>query len=129
MSTDLQPASADQAPAALDAAAIARLRELDPGGQHGVVERVLTAYDTSLRRLLAQVEAGRGQAATVAGVAHTLKSSSASVGALRLATACAEIEQRLRGGNQAGLHDDVEQLLREGRAALSAVAEALRSQA
>lgn len=129
MSTELPPVVAALAPAALDAAAIARLRELDPNNQHGVVERVLTTYDASLRRLLAQADAGREQAATVAGVAHTLKSSSASVGALSLAAACAEIERRLRSGDrhdQHDLHGDVEWLLREGQATLCSVAELLR---
>jgi|LNFM01.1.fsa_nt_gb HPt (histidine-containing phosphotransfer) domain-containing protein len=127
MGTDPHPAPAAQAPTALDAAAIARLRELDPSGQQGVVVRVLTTYDSSLRRLLAQLEAGRDQAATVASVAHTLKSSSASVGALRMAAACADIELRLRAGDDARLQDDVERLLREGRDTLCSVAELLKA--
>ena len=36
----------------LDAEALARLRELDPDGRHGVVERVLNAFEMSLPKLV-----------------------------------------------------------------------------
>ena len=39
----------------LDAAALARLRELDPEGRHGVLPRVLGAFEASLARMLAQL--------------------------------------------------------------------------
>ena len=78
--------------ATLDAAALARLRELDPDGRHGVLTRVLAAFETSLARMLVQLRAelDAGDPGVVAGVAHTLKSSSASVGALALAASCAD---------------------------------------
>jgi HPt (histidine-containing phosphotransfer) domain-containing protein len=112
----------------LDAAALARLRELDPDGRHGVVERVFKAFENSLRRLLGQLEAQRdgGDAAVVASVAHTLKSSAASVGALALARTCAEVEYRLRNGESGSLAGDIERLLDAGRAALVAVEAMLR---
>jgi HPt (histidine-containing phosphotransfer) domain-containing protein len=121
-------ASAGQ-PVGLDDAALARLRELDPDGRHGVLRRVLQAFETSLVRMLAQLAAERsdGDAGVVAGVAHTLKSSSASVGALQLAAACADVERRLRTGTPGNLGADVEHLLTEGEAALLAVAAMLRS--
>lgn len=116
------------APDALDGAALARLRELDPDGRHGVVDRVLTAYETSLRRLLAQLntELAAADRALVAGIAHTLKSSSASVGALALSARCAEVEHRLRAGAADDLSADVQRLVAEGEAALRAVAAVLR---
>ena len=128
MTSDSRPPAAPAAAAALDAGAIVRLRELDPDGRHAVVARVLSTFDTSLRRILAQLEAQRGtaDAAVVAAIAHTLKSSSASVGALGLAAACADIEARLRAGDAGALAADVERLLAEGRAALQAVAAMLR---
>lgn len=118
----------DTAPATLDEAALARLRELDPEGRQGVVQRVLAAYETSLNRLLAQLrsDACATDPALVAGIAHTLKSSSASVGALALAASCAEIESRRRGGAADDLPVDVQRLLDEGGAALRAVAAVLR---
>ena len=113
---------------ALDATALARLRELDPDGRHGVVMRVLAAFETSLARMLVQLAAQRedGDAGVVSGIAHTLKSSSASVGALALAQACAEVERRLRAGEPGDLGVDVARLVQEGELALAAVGAMLR---
>lgn len=124
--------AATAAGAALDADAISRLQELDPDGRHGVVSRVMAAYETSLTRLLAQLrtqgEAGEScDVAQVARIAHTLKSSSASVGALALSAACADVEARLRDGAGDELSTDVDRLLAEGQAALAAVGAMLRS--
>lgn len=112
----------------LDAAALERLRELDPDGRHGVVARVLGAFETSLARMLVQLAAEReeGDGGVVAGVAHTLKSSSASVGALALAQVCADVERRLRAGQPGDLGADVQRLLTEGEGALRAVRAMLR---
>jgi HPt (histidine-containing phosphotransfer) domain-containing protein len=113
----------------LDPAALARLRELDPDGRQGVMMRVLAAFETSLARMLVQLQAerGHGNVGVVAGVAHTLKSSSASVGALALSAACAEVEARLRSGTGTALGPDVDRLVAEGDAALTAVRAMLRS--
>ncbi len=113
----------------LDAAALDRLRELDPDGRHGVLQRVLNAFETSLTRMCAQLVAERergGDASVVAGIAHTLKSGAASVGALELSRVCADIEQRLRSGEHAHLSADIERLLTAGDHALQAVASMLR---
>jgi HPt (histidine-containing phosphotransfer) domain-containing protein len=112
----------------LDESALDRLRELDPDGRHGVLQRVLTAFETSLARTLGLLEGQRpgGDAKTVAALAHTLKSSSASVGALGLSAACAQVETRLRAGQTASLRDDVDLLLVQGRAALAVVEAMLR---
>lgn len=110
----------------LDAIALARLRELDPDGRQGVVERVMRAFQGALQRMLAQLvaEAARGDDADLAlvtGLAHTLKSSSASVGAMELARTCAEVERRLRNEGAASLPEDVARLHAAARAALDAV--------
>lgn len=121
------PAPAE--PVTLDAATLARLRELDPQGRQGVVARVLAAFEASLTRMLEQLDAERdgGQAQVVGAVAHTLKSSAASVGALRLASACAEVERRVRAGGPTAQRHDIDWLLLEGEAALEAVRAMLRS--
>lgn len=115
-------------PAILDAAALARLGELDPDGRRGVVGRVLAAFEASLSRMLVQIESLRVEpdAVALSTVAHTLKSSAASVGALALSQACAEIERRRRGGDTRNAGDDVEALLAGGHAALAAVRAILR---
>lgn len=122
--TPIRPAGALK----LDEQALARLHELDPEGRHGVVMRVMRAFETSLERQLAQLVTARehGDAATIGKLAHTLKSSSASVGALALSALCGEIERRVRGGETAALWPLVENLLSEGEAALGAVRAMLR---
>ncbi len=114
--------------AQLDAGALARLRELDPDGRHGVLMRVLTAFDTSLSRMMVQLAAAHehGDADVVAAVVHTLKSSSASVGADELARVCVDVERRLREGGPGQLGADIQRLLTAGEAALAAVRTMLR---
>ena len=89
------------APAAvvvLDAEALDRLRELDPKGDNQLLARVLAAFKTSIARLVPQVResSATGDMTGVRHVAHTLKSSSASIGATRLAQICTELETMIR---------------------------------
>jgi len=95
--------------AVLDAAALARLSELDPTGNGTLVQRVLATYATSLERTRSELERARQplQPEALRHLAHTLKSSSASVGALALSTLCARVEQHVRL-QQAG---DIDSLL------------------
>jgi len=88
----------------LDAGCLAELRALDPDGKAQLVKRVLATYQTSLVRLVEQLRQARAEAAweQVSRVAHTLKSSSASIGALALAGVCADIERLLRAGDADG---------------------------
>jgi len=82
----------------LDAEALKRLRELDPRGDNRLIERVASAFEASVGRLLPQLDdALRAKdQASILHVAHTLKSSSASIGALKLSQQCAEIEHMIR---------------------------------
>jgi HPt (histidine-containing phosphotransfer) domain-containing protein len=82
----------------LDSAALDRLRELDPKGENHLLQRVLTAFQTSIARLVPQVLAASaaGDLGGVRHVAHTLKSSSASIGAMKLAQMCGDIESMIR---------------------------------
>jgi HPt (histidine-containing phosphotransfer) domain-containing protein len=90
---------------ALDAAAMAELRALDPDGKAQLVKRVLITYQGSLARLVEQLTQARTANAwdQVSRVAHTLKSSSASIGALELSAVCADIERLLRAGEEAAV--------------------------
>ena len=116
------------APTQLDAAALANLRTLDPDGLAGVLQRVLRTYETSLQRgLLALVDAHQRQDGNQLGrIAHTLKSSSHSVGALTLAQSCAELEMLARKQRPGDFEHAVTQLLADGEAALAAVRDMLR---
>jgi len=84
--------------AVLDAGALERLRELDPTGKNQLLERVIQAFEASAARLLPQLQDARraGDTAGIRHVAHTLKSSSASIGAVKLSHLCADIEAKIR---------------------------------
>ncbi len=107
----------------LDAVALQRLRDLDPSGGGRLVQRVLRAFDGSLQRLVPQLVAARasGDEAGIRHVAHTLKSSSTSVGALALAALCGEIEAVVRDQTGAPLPPLLDAFEAESRAVLRAV--------
>lgn len=107
----------------LDQASLQRLHELDPQGTSRVVERVLRAFEASLERLLPQARQALacGDQEAVRHVVHTLKSSSASVGALELSRCCSEIENRLRAQQADGLDGLLSGLDAEGGRVLQAV--------
>ncbi|MDM4764529.1 PAS domain-containing hybrid sensor histidine kinase/response regulator [Pelomonas sp. SE-A7] len=100
----------------LDALALAKLRELDPTGGNQLLNRIIQAYMKSLDRLLPDLAQARAAGLDLGGirhVAHTLKSSSASLGALALAQRCAEIEALARNGQTEGLEAQLDDMLAE----------------
>jgi HPt (histidine-containing phosphotransfer) domain-containing protein len=105
----------------LDTAALNRLRELDPGGRSGLLNRVLQTYTLSLERMLVQWRAARAadDAGAMRSMAHTLKSSSASVGALGLSALCADVEARLRDGRLESIEAQFDALAAEGQRILA----------
>jgi len=107
----------------LDAEALQRLLELDPDGRSRLLERVLRAFESSAKRLGEQFRDARtrGDMAGIRHVVHTLKSSSASIGALALARICAEIEASIRSESVAGLPERLDAMDRELKAVLQAV--------
>lgn len=127
------PPSAQAAPTAgsggvvLDANALADLRKLDPSGASRLLPRVLTAYRKSLAKLLSQMAHARQQsdAATIRRVTHTLKSSSASIGALAFSALCGEAEMMLREGRLERLPALLDQLVAEAARVDAAVLQLL----
>jgi HPt (histidine-containing phosphotransfer) domain-containing protein len=107
----------------LDEASLQRLHDLDPQGANRVVERVLQAFEASLTRLLPQSQQAlqQGDHEALRHVVHTLKSSSASVGALQLSQYCSDIENRLRLQQADGLAQQLAALNAEGERVLAAV--------
>ena len=111
----------------LDGEALARLRELDPQGKNGLLPRVIRAYFDSLAKLLPELQAARQPVLDfdkLRQVVHTLKSSSASLGALTLSQQCARVEAMARERRAEGLDAEIEALLsgiEEARAALAAL--------
>lgn len=101
----------------LDPEAIRRLRELDPSGGNKLLERVVAAFSTSLDRLLPELARAREgdtlDLAVVRHVSHTLKSSSASLGAMALSARCADIETQAREGRCEGLSEQLDAMLQD----------------
>lgn len=127
MSTQPELSLPPSAGAVLDAQALQRLRDLDPNGSNKLLERVVQAFSKSLDRLLPELEQARAAGldlAVVRHVSHTLKSSSASLGALELSQRCAEIETMARNGQTEGLDkllDAMHDELGRARIALAAL--------
>jgi len=107
----------------LDEEALQRLRDLDPGGQGKLVARVIRAFESSALKFAAQLAEARirSDMQVVRHVAHTLKSSSASIGALHLSRLCAEIEAAVRQEAYEGLVARLDDMDRELAVVLQAV--------
>jgi HPt (histidine-containing phosphotransfer) domain-containing protein len=122
---DFGVGGAARAPAVLDSASLDRLRELDPGGRNGLLQRVLRTYTQSLERMLVQWHEARAAADANAlrVIAHTLKSSSASVGALGLSALCADVEARLRDEQAAVAEAQLDALAAEARRVLAGLSD------
>lgn len=82
---------------AFDVGTMSVLSELDPSGVNGIISEVLILFQASLDPVLERLEHCRsaGSAADIRFEAHRLKSAAAQLGALRLASACAEIMKNL----------------------------------
>lgn len=110
----LPPSWPDTEPV-LDPQSLARLIELDPQGTNLLFVRVLGTYRKSLGRYTAQLAAACQpfDANALRQAAHTLKSSSGSVGALLLAQLCGSAEAALREGRFDEVTPIVDALLAE----------------
>ncbi|HEY0817758.1 MAG TPA: response regulator [Rhizobacter sp.] len=99
----------------LDAQALERLRELDPNGENHLMERVVSAFESSVGRLMPQLDDALNslELGGIRHVAHTLKSSSASIGAMKLSRMCADLEARARNDQADGMAERIAQLQSE----------------
>ncbi|MDC8784281.1 Hpt domain-containing protein [Roseateles koreensis] len=100
--------------ACLDPVAMERLHELDPDGSNKLVERVIDAYLKSLDRMVPDLIRARDASPdlnVIRHVSHTLKSSSASLGALQLSEICAGVELMVRDGQTAGIDKQLDLML------------------
>ena len=116
-------AAQSEAPSVLDADALARLKELDPTGENQLLARVVKAFETSAARLMPQLQDARniGDSHGLRHVAHTLKSSSASIGAMKLSQICADIETRIRTEKLENLDPRLDSLCAEMEIVLQAL--------
>jgi len=102
-------------PSRLDAQALTQLALLDPTGIKGLLPRLLKLYLDKLASLLDQLDPARRAVdqSALRMVVHSLKSSSASMGALDLSALCAAAEQALREGDLEGLPTRLDALAAE----------------
>jgi PAS domain S-box-containing protein len=99
--THAAPAALDAPP--IDPAVFGALRELEEEGAPGFLRELIDLYLSDLPGRLAELEraVAAGDAPAVQRAAHTLKGSSANLGARRVATDCEAIERDARSGSLA----------------------------
>jgi CheY-like chemotaxis protein len=85
----------------LDHSAIEAVRQLDPDGNDRLLARLIALYRDDSSQLLADIDNAMkaSDAEAVARAAHTLKSSSANLGATNVAAIARQIEHAARGGD------------------------------
>jgi HPt (histidine-containing phosphotransfer) domain-containing protein len=95
------------------------LRALQREGRPDVVRKTIGLYLENAPRLLKELEEGaaKGDLAALSRASHTLKSNSANVGAVKLASRCNEIETMARSGMIPDARDLVQALIEDYRAA------------
>ena len=131
-----EPAPHGERSAALifDASVVQSLPMVADGSNPGFAERVLDLFNRNTRQMLDEIDAAsrQGDLPTLQRAAHTLKSSSATVGALALSEQARQLEMLLRaGGEPAGnwpgvlraAHDQFAEALARHRAAATAAGE------
>ncbi|MGI9507127.1 MAG: response regulator [Geminicoccaceae bacterium] len=110
--------------ASLDLTPIEALRSLDPSGERNIVQRAITKFISYSDELLARLTSAVGESdgEEISRIAHSLKSSSANLGATDLARQCSELE-KLFCDNR--LPDDIHVRLKNLQAAQQAAKNAL----
>ncbi|PAK13265.1 response regulator [Burkholderia ubonensis] len=101
------PAAPDDDANVIDRNALDALRALQRPGRPDVLTRIIDQFILDAPRLIGDMQAAvaAGDAVALKIAAHTLKSSSANVGAHRLSARCREIEQFARAAEVAAAAD------------------------
>jgi signal transduction histidine kinase/CheY-like chemotaxis protein len=105
----------------LDHSAIEAVRQLDPDGQDRLLARLIALYRDDSSQLLADIDNGMkvSDAEAVARAAHTLKSSSANLGATNVAAIARQIENSARNGDLTDMMSSITKLRAQRTVALS----------
>jgi len=105
----------------LDHSAIEAVRQLDPDGNDRLLSRLIALYRDDSSQLLADIDNAMktGDAESVARAAHTLKSSSANLGATNVAAIARQIEHSARSGDLVELPGSLTKLRAQRTVALS----------
>jgi two-component system, sensor histidine kinase and response regulator len=96
-----------QIPPPIDKTVLDGIRQLEGAGNHGFFERIISLYLSGAPGLLEGVlsAAEKGDMESLLRAAHTLKSSSANVGAIGLSDLCRKIEGKVRAGEPVAAGD------------------------
>ena len=98
---------AEDASSVLDPIALENIRRLQQPGQPDILEKVIGLYLSSAYKLIhdlrESIDAGDAERAVLS--AHTLKSSSANLGASAFAETCRSLESLARAGHMDQLHE------------------------
>ncbi len=107
------PDAAD--PSILDKVALRNIRELERNGASGMLARVVEMYRNSAPQLLSDIRKGveEGDADRTRRAAHTMKSSSANLGAVVVVALCKRLEDEARVGKLADADTLVDQIEEE----------------
>ena len=108
----------------LDQAPLDAIRALEKNGRADMLARVIEMYIEDSARLIENIQAGiaAGDADAVMRGAHSLKSSSANLGASQLAELCRRMEHQSRRENLEGLEQDMVNMMHTHTAVVEALA-------
>jgi len=110
----------------LDAEALDRVRQMQREGQPDILTRLIDVYLSSSKDLIENLEKALADG-DVSGIelnAHTLKSSSANLGAMTFSQLCGELEEAARAGDTTNVQSQVEHITSE----FEGVCDALRKE-
>ncbi|MFW2373718.1 MAG: Hpt domain-containing protein, partial [Gammaproteobacteria bacterium] len=96
----------------LDIDALERIRKMQQPGRESILHKVLKLYLDGTPELLEKMQTAcaEADAQSLRGFAHSLKSSSANLGALSVSTQCQNIELSSGRGELAGMEQLIQQL-------------------
>ena len=85
----------------IDRSVLDRIRLLEGPGRQGLVEKVVALYLSDSLTLMEQIRSSpeTGEAETLRRASHSLKSSSANVGAMGIFEICRKVEEGMAAGN------------------------------
>ena len=112
-------------PTLIDQSALDSIRALQQPGAPDLLTRIITTYIDSADSIVAAMRESlaTGDLELLSRSAHTLKSSSASLGAMRVSRLCTTLEANTRRGNLDGAEKLVESITREHERSAAALRE------
>ena len=106
------PVAATDGDPPIDMKTLESMRPLQRAGQPDVIPRVIGLYLSNAPSMMEELQTAveRGETATVYRLAHSLKSSSAMVGALRLSALCKTLEAKAREAREGSVPDGLQEI-------------------